>query len=203
MLWQPAPTYENGLAVYPRKRDCVGETCPLRARVGRCFLDRHHLYFSEFLYAHAGPEYMLLREDPNASVTMARCRHNSAYKNAWHRRYDYTPLPDRKIVYRFLDESRLLTRMGVTVEYMAKDLELIDVGENKRKLIRLQQEGVREKRIERFLTNHEVFGRCLSQVAELEVIPAAIVGRVVTELGSRRNDLVERLETNIPELIKA
>jgi hypothetical protein len=192
MYARPAPTYENGLALYPRKRDCVGENCPVRERVGRCFIDRHHLYFSAFLYENAGDAYRKLRDDPNASVSMARCRHNSLYPNAWHRKYDYTPLPSRDIVYRFLDESRLLTRMGVTVEYMGKDLNLLDVEDDSRKVIRLRDDGVREKRIERFMANHEIFNRCIAQVTELEVIPAPIIGRALTELGRRRNELVDR-----------
>ena len=199
MRMRPGPVYpETGLAIPPRKRDCVGESCPVAAQVGRCFVDTHHIFANENYQRSLGYPYTALRDDPHAQVKIARCRHNSAYPNAWHSQFDYTEPAKLDAVYRFLEESRILRRLDIVVTDLGKDIDKF-FSDNPRVRYAMHAGGY-EETLERIDFNTQILDGCMERaVTEIEVIPSSIVGRVITQVGERRNRLAERALT-LPDL---
>lgn len=199
MRMRPGPTYlETGLAIPPRKRDCIGEECPVAAQIGRCFVDTHHLSANERFQRSLGYPYTALRDDPYATITMARCRHNSSYPNAWHSLYDYTEPAKLGAVYRFLEESRILRRLDLVVADLGKDIEKFFAADPRVRYA--MHAGGYETTLDRIVFNTQILDGCMERaVTEIEVIPSSIVGRVITRVGERRNRLAERAMT-LPEL---
>lgn len=121
MPYRPAPRDKNtGLVVPPRLLDCIGETCPVALRQGHCFKDDHHLYWPYGLFMKDNaPLLREFRQDRHNIKSMARCRHNSAFRRSEHRKYDGALIPPEDIITTFLDESAILADLGVTATKMA------------------------------------------------------------------------------------
>lgn len=199
MRMRPGPVYpETGLAIPPRKRDCVGDECPIVAQIGRCFVDDHHLYANERYQLALGYPYTALRVDPHAIIKMARCRHNSSYPRAWHSQFDYTEPARLDAVYRYLEESRILRRMNLVVADLGKDIEKF-FSDNPRVRHKMHSGGY-ESTMERIYINTQVLDSCMERATtEIEVIPSVVCGRVITQIGQRRNELAQRV-VRLPEL---
>ena len=120
MPFRPAPANNKGLVLPPRALDCIGERCPVAKNEGRCFKDDHHLYwpYSQY-YKDAVPLIRRFRSDRHNIKTMARCRHNSAFKKAQHSRYDGALMPPLDAILTHIDESDILAKQGVTATKMA------------------------------------------------------------------------------------
>ncbi len=197
---QPAPYYEaTKIPVVPRKRDCVGETCPFTENQA-CWPTRHHLFYEHEAYMALGYPYDELVADPHASVMMSRCRHNSSFSSAWHRLYRYTELPSEEVAERFIIESHILQKLSVLVTNMSLQVHSI-FDERPRSQWRVFGEGKYQKKLEVFEMNVEAYSRAVRDVSEIEVMPSSIVGGLITRLGERRNKLQEQV-TVVPDLAK-
>jgi hypothetical protein len=101
-----------GLVIPPQRLDCLGETCPVYQKIGRCFVDEHHLYFPyrKFVATELGEKF---RAHPFNRVKLPRCQHNSRWTGSIHKSKDEAPIPSREIMERFLNEADLLQELGV------------------------------------------------------------------------------------------
>lgn len=200
---RPSPYYEEtGIPIAPRKRECIGEDCPLVLKHGRCFEDEHHLLFTAAYYSSIGGVYAELQADPFMRIRMARCRHNSDYGHAMHSQFDFTPLPAREAAYGFLDESRLLRRMGSTVSvisgqvslYFSSNLKSLYQANLHKNVIESAAEIERQK---------SVYDYCAKKVEGLEVVPSRIFGNYLHYLSERRRALQDRvLDDRCPDAIR-
>ncbi len=197
---QPAPYYEPTLApVPPRKRGCVGEECPyLETR--DCGPTRHHIFFEHLAHLALGYPYNELVNDRHSIITMARCRHNSVHPTAWHNLYKYTRLMREEAAVRWLEESNTLTRLEVLLNDMSQQINSI-YDDRLVSRVRTFGEGVFQERLERFEEGAVEYSGMVEDVAGIEVIPATIVGSVVTDLGTRRNMLRSRA-AEVPDFAK-
>lgn len=194
-----APYYEETkLPILPRKRDCVGEACPVSENVGACFISTHHLFFAHKYFMSLGYPYDVLVNDPNAMVDMAHCRHSSSYPNSWHKLYDFTAVPDEEVAARYIEESRVLQRLDVLVTDMSSEIDGIFT-DSVKKRYRLFGQGTYQKRVERFQEKKEEYNSRAAEVGEIEIIPSTIVGGLVTQLGTKRRILQKQLDV-VPEL---
>lgn len=119
MSERPVPTYENGLAKLPKKRNCIGWRCPVAKQRGACFVDKHHVYFPYVLFDETSALTRAFHLDPHNIINMARCRHYSSYKKSEHRRHDFALIPPDDVMVTFLDESAILLDLGISVRNMA------------------------------------------------------------------------------------
>ena len=135
---RPAPSYEtSGLAISPRKTDCIGDKCPVAERIGRCFVDEHNLYFPFSKYENLHEEYRKLMRNPFSIERMSRCRHNSGYKHAWHTLFGKKDLPKLDVAARFNEETEILESLNVSVKNMAAIVTAL-LSEDPRKRSRVQ-----------------------------------------------------------------
>lgn len=184
MSRRPVPVYETtGLPVPPRKRDCIGEVCPVAAKRGSCFTDEHHLFFSEKLYENSGGIYLELFKDVHARVRMARCRHNSSYAQAWHSMYDYTPFPKKDMAGRFVEESAILQQLGVHVDNMASIIDRLTTDNPKRAIVNVPSA------IEWLEIHNEEFNLLVPKLDEIEVMPNRISAAAIERLNIKRKSL--------------
>lgn len=196
----PAPFYEPTLLpVPPRKLDCIGEECPFAQKEEGCYSTRHHLFYEHAAYLALGYPYDELVNDPHAiKGGMAICRHNSGVPAAWHNRYTYTRLPREEVAVRFLDESRTLQRLSVLIATMSTDINSI-YSDRPQARWEVFGEGTYQQKLERYEKHALEYKGLLSDIGEIEVMPTAIVGNVVTQLGRQRNELASRA-AQVPEL---
>lgn len=184
MSRRPVPVYETtGLPVPPRKRDCVGESCPVAFTRGSCFTDEHHLFFSEKMYTNKGGVYLELFKDVHARIRMARCRHNSGYAQAWHSMYDYTPFPKKEVAGRFVEESAILQQLGVHVDNMASIIDRLTTDNPKRAIINVPSA------IEWLEIHNEEFNSLVPRLDEIEVMPGRISAAAIERLNVKRKSL--------------
>lgn len=187
------PVYENRLAITPVSTDCLGDACRIAAKVGRCFIDLHHIYHPGRAYLnHDNPLYARLRNDPLNVLPIARCRHEDE-----HDRYRYTQFPPKDVVVQFLAESEFLQSLGVHVKHLAMAVETIEKSY-------AQEEKARPEQMQRFLDIHVPlrsmtlewaerhdmsFQDGLQLVPALEVIPGDIVARTLNNMLNTRAQL--------------
>lgn len=200
-----APAYdETGIPIPPRKRDCislVGEVCPVVATNGKCFSDEHHLLYSQNLYEEVlGGVYGDLFRDPLMRVTMARCRHNSAYEHAAHSMYDISAPPKRDAAHRFLDEGRILRRMSAAIAEISNQV-MVYKGDSAKDRFHAGQSHVVDGKVEQLEKERLVFELCRARVDEIEVIPSTIVGRSLNELWRKVHDMASSAE-HYPDEVK-
>jgi hypothetical protein len=195
----PAPYYsETLLPVPPRKTDCVGETCPVVEYNGSCFLSNHHLFFQHEVFMSLEYPFNELVNDENAQKKLAHCRHNSTHPNSWHNLYDFTVLPEAEVAARYLEESQLLSGLAVLVKDMSADINSI-FSDSPKARYRVFAEGTYRQKLERFETRQMEYGNRIAQVGSIEVMPAVIVGSLVSKLGEARNHLEQQAKL-VPEL---
>jgi len=120
MSFKPVPVDSRGLARVPRERDCVGEQCPIAQKRGQCFIDWHHLYWPFEKFTSQSDRLKEFHDDRHNIVPMARCRHNSSLAISQHKKYDFALIPPIDTIDTFLDESKTLFQLGVTVKNMAR-----------------------------------------------------------------------------------
>ncbi|MHB1865195.1 MAG: hypothetical protein ACYCPS_03475 [Candidatus Saccharimonadales bacterium] len=120
MKYLPAEINLYGLALPPTSTDCLGEECDITRKDGRCFSDRHHLYFYKERFNADGPKSLAykLRQDPFNIIWIARCRHNNI-----HQTHEGPYIPGVDVMARFLEEAELLRELGVSAIRLAS-LEL-------------------------------------------------------------------------------
>jgi len=196
----PAPFYpETLLPVPPRKTDCVGEHCPVKAYNGNCFTSNHHLFFQHEVYLSLDFPFNELVTDENAQKTMAHCRHNSTHPKAWHNLYDFTVLPEPNVAVRYLEESQLLSGLAVLVKDMSADINSI-FSESPKSRYRVFAEGTYKQKLENFQSNQEKYAQKVPKIDSIEVMPASILGSVLSDLGQKRNMLIQQA-SQVPELV--
>lgn len=200
---RPAPYYEDtGIPIAPRKRSCVGESCPYVATPKGCYKDVHHLLFTSQYYAKIGGIYQRLQQDPFMRVRLARCRHNGQYPRAQHSLYDFSPLPSAEATYGFLDESRLLRCLSSATSVVSEKINsyLSTSPKERYHANRPNVVAVRAEKIARF---REVSAHCIRQVHSLEVVPSRIFAGVLERVNHERTLQAQRvLEPYVPELIR-
>lgn len=101
-----------GLAIPPQRLECLGEECPVAAKIGSCFVDEHHLYFpfAKFARNKLSREF---RGHPFNRIRLPRCQHNSKWRWSVHKSKDETPMPSETVMHQFLGEAALLQQLGV------------------------------------------------------------------------------------------
>jgi len=125
MQYRFAPRTEHGLAIPPKQRGCVGESCPVAEKLGSCYVDKHHLYFPRKAYLAQGEDYVNLRASIHSVVSVARCRHDSSDARAQHGQvYERAAFPKRAVIGRYLEESSNLIALGVHVNSLAEDIDM-------------------------------------------------------------------------------
>lgn len=199
-----APAYDETLMpVPPRKRDCIGDECPVAQVEGSCFVDTHHLLFTALDFEDLGGVHEDLMNDPMMQVQMARCRHNSAYPRAMHSLYDRTLPPMKDASHAFLDESRSLRRLGLTIRGIQEQVNVYVHGSPKARY-RAEDPAVIDGKRREIEKQRAIFEHCTDRVKSIEVIPATIVGRRINEVWECRRALakvVDHCPAKIQELI--
>jgi hypothetical protein len=186
MRLRPAPSYENGgLAISPRKTDCIGESCPVAEKIGRCFVDEHHLYFPFSKYLNRHEEYKKLLHNPFSKEPIARCRHNSGYNHAWHSMFGKKDLPKLDVAARFNEETEILELLGLSVKNMAEIVTAL-TSEDPRKKSRVADPA---SHVDQFYRHQENFNMSLVLVGDIEVVPQRLVGKVVNDLCRQRSTI--------------
>lgn len=189
MISRPAPTYEGGLAIPPRKIDCIqneGFNCPIAEKIGNCFTDWHHLYFEKEVYLADDGIYRELYKDENSKVRMARCRHNSSSPKAWHSQYGGVEFPEEDYAIGYLDESAILHQLGIKVRDMSQ-LATKLISEDPRKRITPGEDP--QEYIDRFRMVKSEYKELWPKVKTIEVMPRTIVGRAIKRITDQKRQI--------------
>lgn len=165
MVERHARSDSLGLVIAPPSIDCVGLECRVALQKGRCFIDKHHLYFSEdkFTTRALTEEF---RNHPFNKIKIPRCRHNQ-----YHTQVDTVRIPSDSVMETFLDEAELLRQLGVVTREVLK-LELRLVSEDTRDIVRLAYAtGGPLAFTEKLQEHQESQSRILDLVGKFEVFP--------------------------------
>lgn len=182
-----APYYEETrLARVPRQRDCIGESCPVAEQLGRCYTDRHHLYFSKGRFLAADNVYQRLRNDKHSIISMAKCRHSSSYQGSVHRLYGVVLFPRFDAAVQYLEESSVLSRLDVMVSSMANEIETLTTDNS-------EQRANDPARVAESLHNNlEDYNDLTRRVPTFEVLPARILASSLREIRSKKAETVDK-----------
>lgn len=169
MAFRYARTDTLGLVVAPLDTDCVGPECRVALQKGRCFIDEHHLYFSEANFARRSLSREF-RKHPLNQINVPRCRHDQ-----YHTQVDSARIPDDDVMATFLDEAEILRQLGVVtreVLCLEKRLDCTD----SRDLVRITWSDGGPKGFEELLERHKsTQTNYLEQAAKLEIIPERLL----------------------------
>ena len=172
MRGRAAPTDENGLVRRPEFTFCIGKACPAVETTGRCFKDEHHLYWPRIMYMGESALAFTFRSDPLNIVSIARCRHSSAWSRNLHNRYAYAPIPEEDRMATFLDESRMLRSCNATAVGLVHKIRQIE--KDKRIL-----ENVRASVQDAFDEKYEAFLDIAGKVLDISVVPIDVVKETI------------------------
>ncbi|NBU33242.1 hypothetical protein EB118_10995 [bacterium] len=173
MKLRPARTYKSGLVRLPITRDCVGEQCPIAKNQGRCFTDWHHLYHPFGKFASSGLLVKTFHDDRHNLIPMARCRHNSVLSSAEHSKYDFALIPPVDVMVTFLDESAVLSDLGITVKNMARIVRTLTTEDAREK-------AKKPERSMHWLMYFQDSLQCLQQkMTQFEIVPVPVVENAI------------------------
>lgn len=110
-----------GLARISGFKECAPELHQTNG-VENCFVDRHHIYHSRIKFSQGLAKDF--RDRPENIIWLPRCRHDD-----YHKKFSEVPMPRDDVMASFVDESLLLSRLGVlasslTIKYEVLELQL-------------------------------------------------------------------------------
>lgn len=152
-----------GLVLPPPREDCERETCQTTAQHGRCFISRHHLYWPASKFA-ADSLSQRFRQHPFNSVSLPRCQHDR-----YHQRFAQAYMPPEDVMEAFLDEAKLLERMGVVLGQL-ESIEAAVMSNELRTMVH-----VTNNHLERYVEYGEESEQLMRRLGELEIIEPRLV----------------------------